>query len=911
MAFSKLKSRLLTLFVFWGLLVCLLGAVTVLRLRSLTDALESVYQDRLVCQVQLRKVGDAWRVGIPGAVARWRAGEIDAAAALAQLDAAQQQASDNWQRYKQTTLVAAEQRLIERTAPLLARAEADALTARRLIQAGDRAGLEAWAQQGAAAGMGALGGLVDELFALQEVVAGADVQQARTAQQRTLLSMVVLGLAGFLAGGGLAWALVLHYTRVGQESTKALRRMNAFYTALSRTNHLIVRASDDVTLLHELCRICTETGHARITAIFRVEGEQVMRFAASGEEAGFFAGLPEVWDVNDADYRQSVTAIALSTGTPGVGRVPQQAGTVPSWRDTARAHGIRSIAAFPLRRGGRIYGSLTLYAGESDFFDPELTRLLQEMADDVSFALDNLDREAARVQLQVQTRLDLERFEKLFRATPVACAISTLEDAQVLEVNDVMCRLIGKTREQLIGRRMGRLGALLIEEDAEVYRDQLDREGRVRNMEGRVRLAGGGLGTFIVNAETIAYGGQTCVMAMALDVTELRAAAAAQQARAAAEAANREKTAFLSRMSHELRTPLNAMLGFTQLMQRDARPRLLAQDVEQLEQIRQAGWHLLSLVNDVMDVSRIEAGQFEVRAQALPLAGLLDEVLQLSEVAARDGGIAIQAAYREQPPLAVTADPLRLRQVLLNLVSNAIKYNRPGGAVRVGVQAAAAGVVIELADTGAGMSAEQLQHLYEPFNRLGRERGSIQGTGLGLALTRQLVGLMGGELAIESQPGVGTTARVTLPAAALPAPTAKPAAAVVSGATAEPRGTVLYIEDNEINVMVIEEMLRRWSEVQFVHAPDGASGIEQAARLQPDVVLMDMQLPDMDGLEILQRLRANAATAGLRVIALSASAMPEEVERTLAGGAADYWTKPVDLDRFLLDMARNLAGSAR
>jgi hypothetical protein len=403
MAFSKLKSRLRALFVFWALLLCALGAVTVARLHALTGALESVYQDRLLCQVQLRRVADAWREGIPVAVARYRGAEIDAPTALAQLDAAQRQAAQNWERYMHTTLVDAEQRLASRATPLWARAEADAQQARRLIESADRAGLDAWTQRGAAVAMADLGGVMDELFALQAEVAGAQVLQSRSAQRRTLLGMLLLGLAGFVTGGGFAWALVAHYTRLGRDSERALRRMNAFYTALSRTNHLILHAQDDATLLRELCRICTETGHARITAVFRVEGAPVMRLAASGEEAGFFAGLPEVWDVNDADYRQSVTATALATGTPGVGRVPLQAGPTPSWRDTARAHGIRAIAAFPLRRGGRVFGSLTLYAAEPDFFDTELTRLLVEMADEVSFALDNLDREAARVRLQAQT----------------------------------------------------------------------------------------------------------------------------------------------------------------------------------------------------------------------------------------------------------------------------------------------------------------------------------------------------------------------------------------------------------------------------------------------------------------------------------------------------------------------------
>ncbi len=907
MAFSRLRSRLLGLFAFWLVLLAILGGLAAARLQSMTDTLDSVYRDRLVCQVLLRSVGDAYRLRIAGAAGRFADGLIDAPAALAQIADAQRQAAHDWILYRHTTLVAAEQRGIVQAEPLLQAADAAAEEARRLIAAADRPGLAAWRRGAAPLAFDPLGAVIDRLFTLQATVAEKDVSQARAARRATFGDLFLLLALGLALGGAGTWALVVRYTAAARDSERALRRMNAFYTALSRTNHLIVRAADADTLLRELCRICTESGHALITAVFRVEGGQATRFAFDGPAAGFFDELPPTWDVTAPEFRQSVTAIALSTGRHGVGRIAPRPGQ-PAWSQNAQRLGIRSIAAFPLMRGGQIHGSLSLYAAEPDFFDGALVSLLVEMAGDVSFALDNLDREAARVRLQQQTQRDLERFQTLFRAAPMACVITSLADLRVLEVNDVMCERFGLVRDEIVGKQVERLGSLLEEEDAREYRERLTRDGRVRNLEARTRTAGGGTAVSLVNAEKIDYNGQPCVMAMALDITDLRAAAAAEQARAAAEAANREKTAFLAQMSHELRTPLNAMLGFTQLMQRDARTRLLRQDIEQLEHIRQAGWHLLSLVNDVMDVSRIESGQFAVNVAAVDVGEALDEALRLAEESARVAGVRIEAAHRGRAPAGVLADPVRLRQVFINLLSNAVKYNRPGGSVDVRLHAAADRVVIEVADTGIGMSELQLQRLYEPFNRLGRERSGIEGTGLGLALTRQLVSLMGGELGIESRPGVGTTARVGLRAAALEE------GAVVSGFGAigdgEPRGSVLYIEDNEINVMLIEQMLSRWPGVRFSHAPSGQAGIDLAAQLQPDLVLMDMQLPDMDGIEILRRLRADGATAGLRVVALSASASPQSVARALENGAVDYWTKPVDLSHFLRDMSRNLAAAA-
>ena len=386
-------------------------------------------------------------------------------------------------------------------------------------------------------------------------------------------------------------------------------------------------------------------------------------------------------------------------------------------------------------------------------------------------------------------------------------------------------------------------------------------------------------------------------------------------ARLAAEAASRAKSEFLSRMSHELRTPLNAVLGFSQLLLADAQNRLSAQQLSQLEHIRGAGWHLLALINDLLDVSRIEIGQLRVQAQAVELGPLLDEALHMAEPLAQPLGVSLVAPDREPLQTWVLADPIRLRQVLINLLSNAVKYNRQRGSVRIEVANDDQSVLIDVIDTGIGMTPDQLAHLYEPFNRLGQERGGVQGTGIGLVLTRQLVRLMEGRMDIDSEVGRGTRVRVSLPAhqAAEPdgsssfMPSVRATLDGLTGSAASPAGVVLYIEDNPVNQLLVEQLLARWSAVRLVQAEDGTNGIELARSLRPDLVLLDMQLPDMDGFAVLDALRADPATRDLRVIALSASAMPELVAQAFAHGAADYWTKPLDFDRFLVDMQGLLA----
>jgi CheY-like chemotaxis protein len=368
-------------------------------------------------------------------------------------------------------------------------------------------------------------------------------------------------------------------------------------------------------------------------------------------------------------------------------------------------------------------------------------------------------------------------------------------------------------------------------------------------------------------------------------------------------------------MSHELRTPLNAVLGFSELLESDAKGSFDAAQRSHLDHIQRAGRHLQGLIDDLLDVSLIEAGQIEVDVTSLDPLVLIDEALRLSEPLAAEHGVCTAARTPLRSTQPVLGDSTRLRQVLLNLLSNAIKYNRCGGTVRVDLCDDGELVHIDVTDTGMGMTPEQLDHLYEPFNRLGREHGTIEGKGIGLALTRQLVHLMGGELHAQSEEGLGTRMRVSLrrgtPQAppAPPAPTPAAARAPAAGSDAAPRGCVLDIEDNPVNVILVQAFLSRWEGVRLEIAANGSTGIRLARALQPDLVLLDMHLPDMGGADVLQALRGDESTRGLRVVALSASAMPEDIALARQHGVSDYWTKPLDFARFLDDVGAMLDGA--
>ncbi|MEJ5211212.1 MAG: PAS domain S-box protein [Burkholderiales bacterium] len=392
-----------------------------------------------------------------------------------------------------------------------------------------------------------------------------------------------------------------------------------------------------------------------------------------------------------------------------------------------------------------------------------------------------------------------------------------------------------------------------------------------------------------------------------LKETELALVAAkeqAEQAREAAERANRAKSEFLSSMSHELRTPMNAILGFAQLMDMDAT--LPEEHRQAVQEILRAGRHLLGLINDVLDLAKVEAGRVDLSLE--PVA--CDELFRECEAL-----VAAQAAEREVTlrvdpvPLVVQADRLRLRQVVANLLTNAIKYNRKGGQAHLQAAREGQGVRISVRDTGPGIPPEKQHELFQAFNRLGAERTDVEGTGIGLVIARRLTEMMGGRIGVDSQPGQGSTFWVWLPAA-MPAqlPSEGRETAQVAAPAAEARRqTVLYVEDNPANMRLVAQLLARRPGVEFFGAGTPQAALNLAAARLPDLVLLDINLPEMDGYALLARLRALPGMAAVPVVALTAGATPREVERGQAAGFAEYLTKPLDVRHFYEVVDRLLA----
>ncbi len=498
-------------------------------------------------------------------------------------------------------------------------------------------------------------------------------------------------------------------------------------------------------------------------------------------------------------------------------------------------------------------------------------------------------------------------------------ALMTTDPSGIItDVNNQMETLTGHSREELIGAAFKNYFTDPARAESGIR--HVLTEGKVTDYELTARAKDGKETDVSYNATTFHNrdGVLQGVFAAARDVTERKRwdkvlqenTVELEKAKAVAEKANLAKSDFLSSMSHELRSPLNAILGFTQLIESDTPPPTASQKAS-IDQILHAGWFLLELINDILDLAVVESGRLSLSLEAVSLPEVLIECQAMIEPQAQKRGISMSFPKFEAPCF-IKADRTRLKQVLINLLSNAIKYNRSGGTVVVDCDRNIAGRLrIGVRDTGAGLSPELLAQLFQAFNRLGKEATGEEGTGIGLVVSKRLVELMEGSIGAQSTVGTGSVFWIELGAAVDPHIDFIKSVGTTKAASPSSEGTrtrlLLYIEDNPANLKLIEQLIARRPDLRLLTAQNGTDGINLAHGYLPDVILMDINLPGISGIEAMKLIRKDPATAHIPIVALSANAIPRDIEKGIEAGFFRYLTKPIKVNEFMETLNVTLA----
>ena len=492
------------------------------------------------------------------------------------------------------------------------------------------------------------------------------------------------------------------------------------------------------------------------------------------------------------------------------------------------------------------------------------------------------------------------RNEVILRTTPDGFFAADTT-GRIRVANPAFCEMLGYAEDELLRMSIPEIEANENPRDVAAHIEKVLATGYDR-FDTRHRRKDGTLVSIEISVTLVDIAGEKLIYAFSRDISwRKEAEATLVRAREEAERANRAKSEFLSRMSHELRTPMNAILGFAQVLEAEGLP---PEQEDYVQEIHRAGDHLLELINELLDLSRIETGRLSIVVQAVDLKAVLSQAVHIVQPMMAMRQIALLDECTA--PVRVLADPTRLRQVLVNLLSNATKYNREGGRIMLNCQPVGENTWrLGVSDTGEGIAPEKLDQLFKPFERLGAEFTAVEGSGIGLALSKQIAELMGASLGVESTLGRGTTFWIDLPLAGTERGTdtkvgaGDTAADAGAGAGAMRVSTVLYVEDNPANLRVVEAMFRRHAHLRLLTANQGEYGLELARRFRPDAVLLDIHLPGLDGYAVLKELQADPTTRDIPVIALSADAMPLDVETELKAGFRAYLTKPVKLPELM------------
>ena len=647
-------------------------------------------------------------------------------------------------------------------------------------------------------------------------------------------------------------------------------------------------------------------------AIFNSANFSSIATDAKGVIQIFNVGAERMLGYAAADVMNKVTPAEISDPLEVVAR----AAALSLELGTTIAPGFEALV-FKASRGIEDIYELTYIRKDGSRFPAvvSVTALRDDQNIIIGYLLIGTDNTARKQVEEARTKLDQRLRDQQFYTrslieSNIDAIITTDPSGIITDVNNQMEVLTGRSREELIGAPFRNYFTDPVQAEAAIKR-VLD-ESKVNDFELTVRARDGQETVVSYNATNFydCDGILQGVFAAARDVTERKRVdmvlqentVELQKAKAIAEKANLAKSDFLSSMSHELRSPLNAILGFAQLMDSDSPPPTPAQKGS-IEQILHAGWYLLELINEILDLAVVESGRLSISLEPVSLPEVMIECQAMIEPQAQKRGIRMTFPHFDNP-CYIRADHTRVKQVLINLLSNAIKYNQTGGSVMVDCGLTPSGRVrISVKDTGAGLSPENMAQLFQPFNRLGQEAGGEEGTGIGLVVSKRLVELMQGMIGVESTVGSGSLFWIELLAEEDPhagyihtAVNMLPAAPTPAGVRSR---LLLYVEDNPANLKLIEQLIARRPEIRLLTAQNGPDGIQLARVSMPDAILMDINLPGINGIDAMKILRLDPATAHIPIVALSANAIPRDIEKGLQAGFFRYLTKPIMVNQFL------------
>ncbi|SEQ40406.1 PAS domain S-box-containing protein [Ectothiorhodospira magna] len=695
-----------------------------------------------------------------------------------------------------------------------------------------------------------------------------------------------------------------------KQAQDQLAQVTRLYRTRTEVNQAITRLEDDTPLLHTTARIAVEQGGFRACLFIDppAPGKTPKIRVHHGLAPNPRAAIPldTLWETLRERPWTVIHGHPLIQEDCAAPSVPR------AWRHWSAQEGITSAGHFPLFVGDELMAMVSFLATDPHHFTPQVVDLLKGVMADLSNALHHMGRERQRKAREAEFQRQQTEARTFTQAIidSLQANICVLDSTgTIIAVNRSWIHFAhaDKAPKERVSQGMNYLEIC----------DRAAAQGHVeaqRIAAGMRRVMSGALNlyedeyhldsaTYMIRVTPLTHdtGQQRRLVISHLDITELkRNEIALRDAKEEAERASQAKSEFLSSMSHELRTPMNAVLGFAQLLEID--PALTQEQQEQVQEILRGGRHLLGLINQVLDLAAVESGRIELSLENVPLEAIMDECITLVRPLARERQIQIQ---QDCPPDCVAlADPLRLKQIVINLLSNGIKYNRSQGLLEIRATVSPNGhqVMVTVKDTGQGIAPERMKELFQPFNRLDANPLETEGTGIGLAISRRLVETMDGTIEVKSEPGQGSTFMVHLPRGTI-LPDDEASGPATASDSQDPltqaAHTILHIDDNPANIRLVAQMLRHHGQLQLLNSPNPRLGLELASAHQPDLILLDINMPELDGYQVLRQLRANPHTTRIPVIAVTAFATERDMARGRAAGFDAYLTKPLDIPLFL------------